>query len=1126
MRRLSRWVSIVLATGCSLTIAAGCGTEAGGGVPDAGMSGSGGVAGAPGTGGTGGGGIGGAAGTGGTGGVGGLGGGGGAGGTDGWHPPGYAAAEVHGSDLRLGTLDCRVCHGTDLTGGLPQALSCDTCHTPLDPPAWRTDCVFCHGGVENQTGAPPRNLDGTLVSAGSSFPAHDAHVGTAMTEALDCVECHVKAVDVLSVGHVFDDTPGMAEVDLGGGRSPRGTYDVSTGCASLYCHGDGQGDNGSSSTTALPMTCESCHAGAGSDPGALDAMSGLHGLHVSDGAGCQDCHQATTADGVTIAAPAIHINGLRDTQFSAAGFFYDQSEQTCTGTCHGYPHDARPWLGSGGGFHPMGFADPDVHSPEMELQRMDCRTCHGGDLTGGAGPSCDSCHTVGWRSNCLFCHGAGETLTGAPPRDLGTPDLSASLSFRAHTMHVTAGVAVAFDCTECHRKPSDVLDAGHAFDDTAARAEVDFAGGRSSEGVYDGNGTCSALYCHGDGQGPNGLITDGAPPRDCGSCHAGLDSGELAWNAMGGLHSFHLTEGANCAECHASTTDDGRSIATLALHVNGLPDVDFAAVGFSFDAQDRSCTGACHGRAHAASPWLDSGERYHPVDYALPESHGHDMELQASDCRNCHAADLTGSLGPSCDSCHTPGDPQAWRSDCIFCHGGVDNGIGAPPRDLAGETANLSFPGHTAHVEVGMANGFDCVHCHVKAIDVLSPGHAFDDTPGVAEVDLAGGLSPQGKYSSASGCQSLYCHGDGRGDNGSAGVDDPSTTCESCHAGLSSGAAGWMMMGGLHELHLESGASCEECHRDTTADGTSIDDPSLHVNALREVAFTAVGFAWDATERTCSGNCHANDHGGLPWLDGGQRFHPLGYADHDQHSPDMELQRMDCRDCHALDLTGGLGPSCDSCHEPGWRSDCLFCHGADDNLTGAPPRDLGALPMSGSQAFLAHTAHVTEGISRAFDCTECHVKPTEVLSTGHAFDATPGMGEVTFAMGLSAAGDYDGAGTCSTLYCHGNGRGNNGTVSDGSTAMQCGSCHPGMASSESAWESMSGEHRKHLQESGVTCGSCHLDVTSDGISIRGPLLHVDGLNQLRFSAAGFSFDGGTNRCSGTCHGERHDNEGW
>jgi predicted CxxxxCH...CXXCH cytochrome family protein len=179
--------------------------------------------------------------------------------------------------------------------------------------------------------------------------------------------------------------------------------------------------------------------------------------------------------------------------------------------------------------------------------------------------------------------------------------------------------------------------------------------------------------------------------------------------------------------------------------------------------------------------------------------------------------------------------------------------------------------------------------------------------------------------------------------------------------------------------------------------------------------------------------------------------------------------------------------------------------------------------MSGSQAFLAHTAHVTEGISRAYDCTECHTKPLDVLSSGHAFDDTPGMGEVTFAMGLSAAGSYDGASTCSSLYCHGNGQGDNGSAVDGSAAMQCDSCHPGMASSENAWQSMSGKHRKHLQ-AGPDCGDCHLDVTSNGTSILEALLHVDGLNQVSFSDPGITYDAG--RCSGECHGERHQGQSW
>ena len=35
----------------------------------------------------------------------------------GYHPEGFAAAEVHGPELKLHTQDCRACHGNDLKGG-------------------------------------------------------------------------------------------------------------------------------------------------------------------------------------------------------------------------------------------------------------------------------------------------------------------------------------------------------------------------------------------------------------------------------------------------------------------------------------------------------------------------------------------------------------------------------------------------------------------------------------------------------------------------------------------------------------------------------------------------------------------------------------------------------------------------------------------------------------------------------------------------------------------------------------------------------------------------------------------------------------------------------------------------
>ena len=38
------------------------------------------------------------------------------GGTDRFHRSDYERPELHGEDLRLGALDCRFCHGSDLTG--------------------------------------------------------------------------------------------------------------------------------------------------------------------------------------------------------------------------------------------------------------------------------------------------------------------------------------------------------------------------------------------------------------------------------------------------------------------------------------------------------------------------------------------------------------------------------------------------------------------------------------------------------------------------------------------------------------------------------------------------------------------------------------------------------------------------------------------------------------------------------------------------------------------------------------------------------------------------------------------------------------------------------------------------
>lgn len=521
------------------------------------------------------------------------------------HPAGYAAPESHGLETKLQTLDCRTCHGTDLEGGT-SGVACDTCHAPAEPTKWRSDCTFCHGGLDDASGAPPRHLDGTSDPARAKFPPHAAHVSATLTASVDCTQCHVKAVDVLGDGHVFDTTPGRAEVDFGASLSKAGVWDGSGTCSNLYCHGSGRADDGVVSMAAGKPDCQSCHPGVSSGSVGWAKMSGLHATHLASTTGgvtsCADCHAAVTADGATLVDPAKHVDGRRQVDFAAGGMGWNPAQATCTGSCHGHSHASSVWpggAGTGGRYHPAGWASPQAHGPELALGRQDCRGCHGATLTGGPGaPSCDSCHRASWRTTCTYCHGGGVNQTGAPPRDLGAPISTVSQSFRAHTVHVTQRIAVAQDCASCHRKPIDALTAEHMFDATPGRAEVSLAASLSPQGTYDGAGSCANLYCHGNGR-TNGTIRDGAAPRTCAGCHPAEGSAEAALGTMSGDHRRHIViDDVGCADCHRQVTTNGTTIAAVALHLDGKRAVSFSAAGFAYDPVTRRCTGNCHGENH------------------------------------------------------------------------------------------------------------------------------------------------------------------------------------------------------------------------------------------------------------------------------------------------------------------------------------------------------------------------------------------------------------------------------------------------------------------------------------------------------------------------------------------------
>lgn len=271
--------------------------------------------------------------------------------------------------------------------------------------------------------------------------------------------------------------------------------------------------------------------------------------------------------------------------------------------------------------------------------------------------------------------------------------------------------------------------------------------------------------------------------------------------------------------------------------------------------------------------WIDGGAgsscdsagtdgRYHPVGFDAPGEHGMAAKYQEDDCLGCHGADLTGGTAEvSCDSCHE----ADWRTTCTYCHGGTDNATGAPPEDISDETdaASTTFPEHTAHVTRTIHGAYDCVQCHAKPEDALDPGHFIvaDDTPGVAEMSFAGGLSSLASYDGNGGCSNLYCHGDGRRNDGVAQTGNDYSACDSCHADMGD-RSGWSRMSGEHDEHLEEGVSCDECHGLTVSDAEEIVDPDRHVDGTADVSL-ADGMTWDGA--SCTGMCHWETHYREDW---------------------------------------------------------------------------------------------------------------------------------------------------------------------------------------------------------------------------------------------------------------------
>ncbi|HWO21173.1 MAG TPA: CxxxxCH/CxxCH domain-containing protein [Kofleriaceae bacterium] len=360
---------------------------------------------------------------------------------------------------------------------------------------------------------------------------------------------------------------------------------------------------------------------------------------------------------------------------------------------------------------------------------------------------------------------------------------------------------------------------------------------------------CS-IDCHGDD-------ISNAPPKSMSGATATTD-------VAIGAHRAHLNVAATwhrqvaCSDCHVVPAEVG---APGHLDGDGKAEVTFAMIaGAGATWNGTTCTTRCHGSTM--------------IGGAQPTPAWTRVDGSQATCGSCHGvappAPHPASAAAACASCHptmeegsaTFRDPQSHingvidvtapgaTGGCTTCHGSTSSS--APPKDLGGNTAATArgVGAHAAHLKPSTWHrAMPCTSCHVVPITLDAPGHRDGDN--VAEVKFDT-LNPAATYTAGTTtCASLYCHGNGRGNTGTASWVTPGAlACTSCHS------INGTNMSGDHRRHIgEENMRCSQCHATVVDANRNIINANLHVNGLHEVKMA--NGTYNATTRACSNTgCH------------------------------------------------------------------------------------------------------------------------------------------------------------------------------------------------------------------------------------------------------------------------------
>lgn len=260
----------------------------------------------------------------------------------------------HEYHINSAGLECYHCHasttdqffnivGLDLhVNGVADTLIadravCNDCHGS-GPEA----CISCHGGTDNNSGAPPLGLEGETATTQLAVGAHTRHMeGGAFADAFSCSDCHLVPAAFHDPGHYGTDE--IAEITWSSLAGASASWNrTNATCSAVYCHGrfsGGASNNAPVWTGSNQATCGSCHD-VGSNP---ITLTGQHDRHIRDkGLDCIECHSTVVSRSQVILNLSLHVDGIKTVNFLQGGTYQNG---TCSGLNTGTCHSSESWTG-------------------------------------------------------------------------------------------------------------------------------------------------------------------------------------------------------------------------------------------------------------------------------------------------------------------------------------------------------------------------------------------------------------------------------------------------------------------------------------------------------------------------------------------------------------------------------------------------------------------------------------------------------------------------------------------------------------------------------------------------------------------------------------------------------------